>query len=101
MKQELQNTLKSDFEKYMHYAMKSGKGYGFEVFGDYVTSVLNFYVASSILNFENKLEASIFITELYNRGLGGVMNSEDVKELAQVFAQDPTLDYSIIKPIFD
>ncbi|UIR57150.1 hypothetical protein LZQ00_04880 [Sphingobacterium sp. SRCM116780] len=100
MEQKLKEMIKSDFEKYMRFALTSTR-FGFDVFGEYAVSVLNFYIGSNILTFSNKLEGAIYLVELYNVGLGGVMSNDDMKELAQVFAHDPTLDYSIIKPIFD
>jgi hypothetical protein len=101
MEHKLKEILKSDFEKYMRFAVKSSAGFGFDVFGEYAVSVLNFYVGSAILTYENKLEGSLYLIELYNAGLGGIMTLEDREELARVFAYDPTLDYGVIKPIFD
>jgi hypothetical protein len=100
MEQKLKEILKSDFEKYMRFAVQSTTGFGFDVFGEYAVSVLNFYVGSAILNYQNKIEGSLYLLELYNIGIGGVITKEDREELAQVFAQDPTLDYSVLKPIF-
>lgn len=101
MEQKLKEILKSDFEKYMRYAVATKAGFGFDIFGEYAVSVLNFYVGSAILNHENKLEGSMYLLELYNVGLGGAITQEDREELALVFAKDPTLDYGVLKPIFD
>lgn len=100
MENKLKEILKSDFEKYMRFAVQSGAGFGFDIFGEYAVSVLNFYVGSAILTYENKLEGSLYLLELYNKGLGGIITDEDREELARVFAHDPTLDYGILKPIF-
>lgn len=100
MENKVKEILKSDFEKYMRFAVQSGTGFGFDIFGEYAVSVLNFYVGSAILTYENKLQASLYLLELYNKGLGGIITEEDREELARAFAQDPTLDYGVLKPIF-
>ena len=101
MKDTVYATLKSDFEKFMRHSMHVSGAFGFDVFGDYVTSVLNFYVGSSVLTLEEKVNAAFYLCQLYNKGLKNMMSVTDMKEMSIEFANDPTLDYTVLSPIFD
>lgn len=101
MNETIKNTLRSDFEKMMRYSLQKNGDFGFAIFGDYAASVLNFYVGSSILMQNEKPEAALFLANLYNAGIKHVINEQDLQEIAHVLAQDPTLKYQVIAPIFD
>lgn len=101
MKDTTKETLRSDFEKMMRHALQKNGDFGFHIFGDYAASVLNFYVGSSILGLAEKRDAALFLASLYNAGIKNVINQQDLQEIADVLAQDPTLNYQVLAPIFD
>jgi len=100
MKDTVKDMLKSDFEKFMNHSLRQGKGFGFEEFSDYTTSVLNFYVGSSIFMTTDKEDAAYYLCQLYNRGIQNIMTVADMRELATALAGDPTLNYAVLNPIF-
>jgi hypothetical protein len=93
--------IQKDFEKYYKSLKTKGKSLDFELFGEYATSILNFYLGSSVLTISDKPEAAKILVNLFNAGLGNVINKEDQNEIALVIQQDNTLDYSVIQPIFE
>ncbi len=93
--------IQSDFEKFVKYQMKAFGSFDFQRFGHYAASILNFYVGSSLLLLEEKLDAAWFLTTLYNKGMRNRISDEDMREMAAIFSKDPTLDYSVIQPVFD
>ncbi|WP_343565893.1 hypothetical protein [Sphingobacterium sp.] len=101
MKDTTKDTLRSDFEKMMRYSLQKNGDFGFNIFGDYATSVLNFYVGSSILALTEKRDAALFLANLYNAGIKHAIDQQDLQEIADVLAQDPTLNYQVLAPIFD
>lgn len=101
MKDTTKDTLRSDFEKMMRYSLQKNGDFGFSIFGDYATSVLNFYVGSSILTLAEKRDAALFLANLYNAGIKNAIDQQDLQEIADVLAQDPTLNYQVLAPIFD
>lgn len=100
MEAKLHQTIQTDFEKFVQFRLKQYLGVDFAVFGEYATSVLNFYVGSKLLSNEDKMEAAYFLTQLFNKGLGNKISAEDMIEIAAALIQDATLDYSILHPIF-
>lgn len=101
MTTEIKDTLRSDFEKMMRYCLQKNGDFGFNVFGDYAVSVLNFYVGSSILPLNEKRAGALFLVNLYNAGIRNAITPEDVEEIADVLTQDKTLNYPLLAPIFD
>ncbi|WP_312792906.1 hypothetical protein [Sphingobacterium sp.] len=101
MDDKIKDTLRTDFEKMMRYSLQKNGGFGFDVFGDYAVSVLNFYVGSSILTLNEKREAALFLTNLYNAGIRNAIDAGDLQEIADVLTQDNTLNYQILTPIFN
>jgi hypothetical protein len=101
MTTEIKDTLRSDFEKMMRYCLQKNGDFGFNVFGDYAVSVLNFYVGSGILSLDQKREAALFLANLYNGGIRNAISPEDLEEIADVLKQDATLNYQLLAPIFD
>ncbi|CAM3482256.1 hypothetical protein SPPR111872_02735 [Sphingobacterium prati] len=101
MKDTTKEILRSDFEKMMRHALQKNGDFGFHIFGDYAASVLNFYVGSAILALVEKREAALFLASLYNAGIKNAINQQDLQEIADVLAQDPTLNYQVLAPIFD
>ncbi|WP_270090622.1 hypothetical protein [Sphingobacterium sp. SYP-B4668] len=101
MNDSIKDTLKTDFQKFMTYCLGTNGGFGFEEFGDYTTSVLNFYVGSSVLKISEKEAAAYYLCQLYNQGIQNVMSRSDMEELAHELAGDPTLEYAVLRPIFD
>ncbi|WP_286752000.1 MULTISPECIES: hypothetical protein [Sphingobacterium] len=101
MTTEIKDTLRSDFEKMMLYCLQKNGDFGFNLFGEYAVSVLNFYVGSSILPLNEKREAAFFLTNLYNAGIRNAITPEDIEEIADVLSQDKTLNYQLLAPIFN
>ena len=93
--------IKRDFEKYFKSLNTQGLKLDFELFGEYATSVLNFYLGGGLMNPHDKPEAAKILVRLFNAGLGNVISDSDQKEIAKVIHQDNTLDYSKIQAIFD
>ena len=93
--------VQGDFEKYMKFHKANGRVLDFDLFGDYATSILNFYLGSSLLTHAEKPEAALLLVRLFNAGLGNVISKEDQKEIALVIQQDHSLDYTVIQPIFE
>ncbi|GEM69596.1 hypothetical protein SMI01S_32020 [Sphingobacterium mizutaii NBRC 14946 = DSM 11724] len=96
-----QDMINGDFEKFFKDLKSKGKTLDFELFGDYAASILNFYVGSSLLTNQEKAESALLLVRLFNAGLGNVISAADQQEIATVIQQDPTLNYSIIQPVFD
>ncbi|WP_160366792.1 hypothetical protein [Sphingobacteruim zhuxiongii] len=94
------NMIQGDFEKFLTFLRSQKRGLDFDVFGDYAGSVLNFYMGSSLIIPADKLEAAKELTNLFNAGLKNIISKEDVLEIAESIAQDTSLDYSILQPIF-
>lgn len=101
MKSTTKETLRSDFEKMMRHTLQKNGDFGFHLFGDFAVSALNFYVGSSILTPQEKREAALFLATLYNAGIKNAIDPADLNEIADVLAQDSTLNYQVIAPIFD
>jgi len=93
--------IQGDFEKFFKSLKAKGKILDFELFGEYATSILNFYIGSSLLTLNEKTEAAKKLVNLFNAGLGNVISQADQNEIANVIQQDPTLDYTIIQAVFD
>ena len=101
MSTDTKETLRSDFEKMMRYCIQTGGDFGFNLFGEYAVSALNFYVGSSILTISEKHEAALFLATLYNAGIRNVISDKDLQEIADVIAQDATLNYQLLTPTFN
>jgi len=93
--------IQSDFEKFFKSLHKQNKTLDFELFGKYGASILNFYVGSSLLNVQQKLEASQYLCALFNAGLGNIISADDLMEISDLIFKDQTLDYGIINSVFD
>lgn len=93
--------IQSDFEKFFRSLQKQNKILDFELFGKYGSSILNFYVGSSLLNVQQKSEASHYLCGLFNAGLGNIISTNDLMEISDVIFKDQTLDYGIINSVFD
>ena len=92
--------IQGDFEKFFKSLEKQHKILDFELFGVYGASILNFYVGSSLINNQQKNEASQYLSTLFNAGLGNVITKEDLLEISATIYKDPTIDYSIINVVF-
>ncbi|MDR0263202.1 MAG: hypothetical protein LBJ04_08235 [Sphingobacterium sp.] len=101
MNTETKDILRADFEKMMRYCLQKNGDFGFNMFGEYAVSVLNFYVGSGILSLDQKREAALFLANLYNAGIRNAISPEDLEEIADVLKQDATLNYQLLAPIFD
>lgn len=101
MSTDMKETLRSDFEKMMRYCIQTNGDFGFNLFGEYAVSALNFYVGSSILTISEKHEAALFLANLYNAGIRNVISDKDLQEIADVIAQDATLNYQLLAPLFN
>ncbi len=95
------NMLQGDFEKFLSHLRSQKKTLTFELFGDYAGSVLNFYLGSSLISPTEKLEAAQVLTGLFNAGLKNIISPTDLMEIAESIAQDTTLEYGVIRVIFD
>ena len=95
------DTLRTDFEKMMRYCLQKYGDFGFNLFGDYSVSVLNFYVGSAILSHSEKRDAALFLANLYNAGIRNTISQADLEEIADILTQDATLNYQLLAPIFD
>ena len=101
MDSQIKDTIKRDFERFTKYSIAKGNAVGFELFGDYAVSALNFYVGSNVFPLSEKLEAAFYLTQLFNTGMGNRISAEDMQEISIALTEDATLDYSILKPIFN
>lgn len=93
--------IRTDFEKFFKHLTTQQKTLDFEVFGSYAVSVLNFYVTSGCLDLKEKQSGCQYLIQLFNAGLGNRISPEDQLEIATVILNDPTLDYSVIGPVFN
>lgn len=96
-----QDMIRGDFEKFLNSLRSKKRSIDFDLFGEYAVSILNFYVGSSLLTIQEKSDAADILVRLFNAGLGNRISHSDLKEIAASVIQDPTLDYSIIQPVFD
>lgn len=98
--EKTQALIKQDFEKFMRYQMQSPQRFGLEVFVDFSASLLNFYMGSSLLAQSEKAYAASYLCMLFNGGLKQKISSEDLQQVSTIIAEDQTLDYQILSPIF-
>ncbi len=94
------NMIQGDFEKFLTFLRSQKRVLDFDVFGEYAGSVLNFYLGSALIISADKVEAAKVLTNLFNMGLKNIISKEDVLEIAESIAQDTSLDYTILQPIF-
>ncbi len=94
------NMIQGDFEKFLQHLKQNKLSLSFDSYGDYAVSVLNFYVGSSLLKPADKREAAQFLTQLFNAGFQNRISQADIQEIAESIAQDPTLEYQFLQPIF-
>lgn len=91
--------LKRDFDKYMLDFYQVHKRFTFEEFGDFATTLLNYYVNAQIIDPQYKMEAAYYLTTLYNRGIGNRITEQDMSTIARVIAQDHSLDMRVLGKI--
>lgn len=88
--------LELDFEKYMKLMLTEEKEFTFHHFVGFASSLINFYVGSSLLSFTDKKQAAHSLVHFYNRGFSHTITAEDMEELALLIVGDPLINYMII-----
>lgn len=96
-----QEMITQDFERYIAYVVKQQISFDFPAFLTFSSSLLNFYIGSSLLKVPEKEAAGLFLGNLYNKGLGNRISDEDISSLALLITEDPHIDYAIIQAIFN
>ena len=96
-----QELIRTDFERYIKYVSATQKIFNFESFLTFSSTLVNFYIGSSLLNNSEKDDAALFLVNLYNKGMGNRISAEDIKHLALLIAEDSQIDYTIIQAIFN
>lgn len=96
----IQGTIKGDFEKMISHLRNAKMAFGFDIFGAYACSILNFYVGAGVLPLGDKKEAALYICRLYNAGIKNCISEADLLEISESLIADPTLDYQVLSPIF-
>lgn len=90
----------NDFEKFMRYALQQTTPYTIDTFITYSTSLVNFYTGSKLITTAERQQVALELTKRFNAGVGNIITTEDLMEIANLIISDPTLDYSILNPIF-
>ncbi|MFZ4260598.1 hypothetical protein ACFRAE_01040 [Sphingobacterium sp. HJSM2_6] len=100
----LENTQKKmiqdDFEKFILDLKSKNRPLDFELFTKFSSSLLNFYMGSNLLLPVDKLEATKLLCRLFNAGFKNSITNADIQQLEQFILQDPSLDYSLLQPVF-
>jgi len=97
----IQDIIKGDFEKMLAYLQANKRNFGFDSFGAYAVSILNFYVGSKIITLADKKKAALYLCKLYNAGLKNIISAADLEEMSEFISADPSLDYQVLQPIFN
>lgn len=92
--------IRSDFEKYMKHSLTTHKSFTMEKFVSFATSLVNFYVGSNLISKVERGDTALILSKSYNAGLGNIISPDDLRSISELIISDPTLDYSILSPIF-
>ncbi|SJN17506.1 hypothetical protein FM107_00980 [Sphingobacterium sp. JB170] len=90
----------NDFEKFMRYALQQNTPYTIDTFITFSTSLVNFYTGSKLITKGERQQVALELTKRFNAGVGNIITTDDIMEIANLIISDPTLDYSILNPIF-
>lgn len=100
MTTELQKMMVQDFEKYMRYLSQNRIPFTLETFVTFATSLVNFYSGSQLITPSERKDAALVLSGSFNAGIRNQITKEDLDQIAEMIISDPTLDYSILSPIF-
>lgn len=100
MQIEIQQQLKLDFEKYMTKFYQANNRFSIEDFGNFATTVLNYYVNNQVLEPSEKKEAAYWLTTLFNIGLGNRISEEHLQLISTSIAADHTVDFNVVSLLF-
>lgn len=92
--------LKKDFEQFIAKRKKYNRSFSLTEFADFASAIINFYVGGGVLGHQERNQAAIFLSTLYNKGLRNAISDEDIQEIAQAICQEELIDYNIINEIF-
>ncbi len=92
--------IQDDFEKFILDLKNKNKPLDFELFTRFSSSLLNFYMGSNLLLQIDKMEATKLLCRLFNAGFKNRISVEDIQQLEEFILQDPSLDYSLLQPVF-
>ncbi len=92
-------TLKRDFNKYVLDFYQVHKHFTFEEFGDFATTLLNYYVNAQIIESQDKMDAAYYLTTLYNKGMGNRITEDDMTTIARVIARDYSFNMQVLEKI--
>ena len=101
MDNDKKELLKKDFELFIANRKKTGRNFSIPEFADFASAIINFYVGGGVLAHQERNQAALFLTSLYNKGLRNVISDEDVRNIAQAICQEELIDYNIINQIFN
>lgn len=100
MTNEMKKMIVSDFEKLMRYTVQQNILFTIDTFITYSVSLVNFYTGSKLITEQERYMTAMQLTERFNAGIGNRITDKDLQEIANLITSDPTLDYSILNPIF-
>ena len=89
-----------DFEKYMHHVLLQKRPFTLETFVSFATSLTNFYSGSQLIDTAERKDTALILSKSFNKGMGNRITDADLDQLSELIISDPTLDYSILNPIF-
>jgi len=91
--------LTRDYNTYMLDFYQVHKRFTFEEFGDFATTLLNYYVNAQIITPKEKFEAAYYLTTLYNKGMGNRITEQDMQTIARVITNDYSLNIQLLDKI--
>ena len=96
----LKQQLTADFEKYMQKFYAQHRRFSLEDFGTFAATILNHYGHNSLLPGDQRQDAAYYLTTLYNKGIGNRIVEEHLQAIAQMLAQDTTVDFQVMQVLF-
>lgn len=98
---DVKQQLENDFEQYMRKFYASFKRFSLEDFGTFASTVINYYVQNRVVEVPDRSETAYFLTSLYNKGMGNRITEEHLQLISTSIANDYTIDFNVIKLLFD
>ncbi|HLS96389.1 hypothetical protein BC792_102250 [Sphingobacterium allocomposti] len=89
-----------DFERYMRYIQSQNRAFTLADFVTFATSLINFYSGSQLIDTAERKDTALILSSSFNKGLGNRITEDDIGQISELIISDPTLDYSILSPIF-
>lgn len=97
----IQNQLLQDFETYMGRYYAAFQRFGLEDFGNFSSTIINYYVNNRLIPISNKKDAAYYLTTLYNKGIGNRITEEHLQMIAETIAADSNVDFEVVKLLFN